>query len=528
MNPSAPAAAAKPRARKPPAPQEPARQIVVVDCGTSSVRAFIAEIRGAQQRILEDIHYPVNLTPTFTEAKLDRGAMDGLLHAFAGIEAVAKSYGARFLRAVATSVLREASNSDVMVEQIRSRLGLELEIIESAEESRLYFAALRQLVAKAKRRLSGNMLLIDVGGGSTSIGLIRGGKLVHSVDEHYGTARLCESFRDFTDSTDFCITIDRYSHGAVSMMLGRLPSTRVNHIIVTGSDVRRLHALLAPEAKGPIEPLDAGKVESWFARMRDLMPMARAKACNSDAQHASLLLPAASFIRHLCAQTGIDVVQVPQLTLRDGLMADLLPGAHGPHSLDSSHLTAEAEHLLRRYGGNSEYARNTAALALQIYDQTAELHHLGDRVRALLEFSALTHDIGSYLNVRNRHKHSMYIIQSADIAGLSSAEKIMVAHIARYHRRSPPQPHHQAFQSMPRRNRVIVAHCAAILRIAYALDVERTQRIRAVRCEVSRGQLLLHVDRRQIALEQWAVARKSEMFGEVFGLKVSVVPRSEE
>jgi exopolyphosphatase/guanosine-5'-triphosphate,3'-diphosphate pyrophosphatase len=254
----------------------------------------------------------------------------------------------------------------------------------------------------------------------------------------------------------------------------------------------------------------------------------RAKACNSDAPHAALLLPAASFIRHLCEQTGLDVCQVPQLTLRDGLLADLMPGAHGPHSLDASHLIAEAVQLLKRYNGNLEYAKNTASLATQIFDQTAELHHLGDRVRALLEFSALVHDIGSFINVRNRHKHSMYIIQAADIAGLSRAERTMVAHIARYHRRSPPQQHHQNFQSMPRRNRVIVAHCAAILRIAYALDVERTQRIRHVRCEVSRGQLLMHLDRRQIALEQWSVAGKTELFGEVFGLKVALVPRSEE
>jgi hypothetical protein len=59
------------------------------------------------------------------------------------------------------------------------------------------------------------------------------------------------------------------------------------------------------------------------------------------------------------------------------------------------------------------------------------------------------------------------------------------------------------------------------------LDVERTQRIRALRCEVSGEQLLIHVDRRQIALERWSVEGKSSMFAEVFGLQVLVVPLEE-
>jgi exopolyphosphatase/guanosine-5'-triphosphate,3'-diphosphate pyrophosphatase len=506
------------------------RHVAVVDCGTSSVRAFIVEILPGcdEHRVLEDLSFPIDLTPAFVAGKLSREAMDGVARACIGIAEAARAYGITTLRAVATSALREAANSDVLVERLRDRQQVELEIIDSAEEARLYCEALRLLLKRSRKKLPGSTLMLDLGGGSTCIGLIHSGKLVHSVDEHYGTVRLHEQFKELRDSTEYAVTIDRFALGAARMMLDRLPKGQINHLVITGGDVRRLYALLRPGIKAVIEPLLAKDVSAWYQRMQPLTPLERGSACACDPHAAALLLPAACLVRHLCNETGAERALVPHLTLRDGLIADLMPGSHGAHWLDADDLLEEARALVKRYGGNLEYAENTASLAAQIFDQTADLHGLGARERTLLEFSALVHDIGAYINVRNRHKHTMYIIQSADLAGFTAREKDMVANIARYHRKSPPEPHHLEFQSLPRSSRVTVSYLAAILRLAYGLDVERTQRIKKVRCVVSGGQLLINVDRRQIALERWSVEGKASMFAEVFGLGVTVVPREDE
>ena len=72
---------------------------------------------------------------------------------------------------------------------------------------------------------------------------------------------------------------------------------------------------------------------------------------------------------------------------------------------------------------------------------------------------------------------------------------------------------------------MVVSQLASILRIAYALDVERSQRIKRLRCEIVPGKLLIRVDRRQIALERNAIEGKKSMFEETFGLRVDVIPR---
>lgn len=506
------------------------RLMAVVDCGSSSVRAFIAEPSskiGDDYRVLEDLSVPVDLTEGFLVGKLSRAAMDGVARAIEGIQQAARSYGITTLRAVATSALREATNSDVLVEHIRNRLGVSLEVIDNAEEARLYVQALGVMLRRLDRDLPGRTLLVDIGGGSTCVTVLEDGKLVFSVDEHFGTLRLHEQFKELRDSIDYNITVDRYSLGAARMMLSRLPEGSIDRLVVTGGDVRRLYALVTGKMPEAIAEISIAAIAAWHHRMQPLTPAARAEACACEVRDAALLMSAASLLLHLGHDLGSENIFVPQLTLRDGLVADQLPGAHGPHHLDDAQLLAEARQLVKRYGGHLDYAENTAELAVQIFDQTSELHGLGARERTLLRFSALVHDIGSYINVRNRHKHTMYIVQAADLAGLTRQEKDMVANIARYHRKSPPEPHHVAFQELARRSRVIVSCLASILRMAYALDVERTQRIRKIHCTVSGNRLLLHVDRRQIALESWSVAGKAGMFEEVFGLTVEVLPREE-
>lgn len=508
------------RVRRPPGP----RAVAVIDCGTSAVRALLVEVGPAGARTLEDIVKPVDLGEGLTGGKLSHAVMAEVIEAIAGIREAMRAYGISQVRAVATSGVRESANGEVLIERVRTATGIELEPIDGAEEARLYYAGLKDLLLREGVAPAPLTLMLEVGGGGTVLGLVRDGRLVRSSDEHYGTVRVWERFASLRDSRDYCVSIERDAQGAARMMLVRYPVDRIGAIYVNGGDVRRLLDLVRPGATTPIAELPAAAVASWLDVMRPLAHAERAARCGQDIRGANLLLPAAALIVHICKVTGGDRVLVPRTTLRDGLVADLLPGALGPHHLDRDHLVAEARTLVERFGGDLAYAENTAGLAVQLFDQTAALHGLGPRERALLEFSALVHDIGSYINVRERHKHTMYILEHSDLAGVTASEKMVLAQIARYHRRSPPRPHHVGFQALGRRDKVVVVQLASMLRIAYALDVERSQRIRKLHCATVEGRLLIQVDRRQIALERVAIEDKKRMFEEAFGLRVDVVP----
>ncbi len=76
---------------------------------------------------------------------------------------------------------------------------------------------------------------------------------------------------------------------------------------------------------------------------------------------------------------------------------------------------------------------------------------------------------------------------------------------------------------MPRERRMIVSKLAAILRIADALDVSRTQQIRDFRCHISKNGLTLFIEGGpDLILERRSLAEKADMFADIYGLDVHV------
>jgi exopolyphosphatase/guanosine-5'-triphosphate,3'-diphosphate pyrophosphatase len=78
----------------------------------------------------------------------------------------ARRYGAREIRAIATSATREASNGDELAEHVLAASGIALEVIDGDEEARLAFVG---TVASLDEPEAGDIGVVDVGGGSTEI-----------------------------------------------------------------------------------------------------------------------------------------------------------------------------------------------------------------------------------------------------------------------------------------------------------------------------------------------------------------------
>jgi exopolyphosphatase/guanosine-5'-triphosphate,3'-diphosphate pyrophosphatase len=73
------------------------------------------------------------------------------------------------------------------------------------------------------------------------------------------------------------------------------------------------------------------------------------------------------------------------------------------------------------------------------------------------------------------------------------------------------------------KNRVAVSKLSALLRLADALDNEHDAKVSAIHIELNKHQMLLRLEGDgDLLLEKWALTRKTDLFKEVFGLKVTV------
>src|SRR6185436_15233769 len=104
------------------------------------------------------------------------------------------------------------------------------------------------------------------------------------------------------------------------------------------------------------------------------------------------------------------------------------------------------------------------------------------------------------------------------LPGLSDRERRLVACIARFHRRSPPEPSHEALEGLTSTEVRIVRKASTLLRIADSLDASHNQPLVRLNATVSGRKVVLAVKTRTpIDLEQWNVSHEVGVFRDVFG-----------
>ncbi|MFW6163933.1 MAG: HD domain-containing protein [Planctomycetota bacterium] len=173
------------------------------------------------------------------------------------------------------------------------------------------------------------------------------------------------------------------------------------------------------------------------------------------------------------------------------------------------------------------HLEHVARLAVLLFDELAPLHGLGDRERELLCCAALLHDVGVSVRYKGHHKHSLRLILDNPLPGFSPDEMLLVANLARYHRKARPKAKHEHFQRLDEADQETVRRLAAILRLADGLDrahEDAVEQVDAVR--QSPVQWVIEVrGRGDLGYAVWAGERKAPLFEETFGAAVRFEPK---
>jgi exopolyphosphatase/guanosine-5'-triphosphate,3'-diphosphate pyrophosphatase len=251
---------------------------------------------------------------------------------------------------------------------------------------------------------------------------------------------------------------------------------------------------------------------------------------NLRPDRADTIVPAAALLLRLAEVFKMGAIVAPGVGLKEGILVELADKHFQVWDTAQEALAVlgACERLGHRYKFDEAHGQLVAKLASKLFDDLAEVHGFGDRDRLLLRAAALLHDIGDFVRYDGHHKHSFYLIQNSDLIGLTPDERAIVANVARYHRKSPPDPSHPNFRDLDKVARSKVRALAAILRIADALDREHLGKVKSVtgRIDKQKGKLLLLVDGDEDReLEEWTVRAKSELLRDVFDLDVAFVDK---
>ncbi len=507
-------------------PKHESKLVAAVDVGSNALRMAIAEVLpNGEFEILERLQRAVRLgQDTFLRGRLGGQSMRAAVSVLQDFRQVLRLYEVGPLRAVATSAVREASNSDTFIDRVFMATAFQLEVIGTSEESRLTVSAVRRAVGDALDVNRGASLIADVGGGSTLLTLLEDGEIVSSHGLRLGSIWLQEMLATSQESPDRSTELLRHHiWNALSTARTSLPLDRVQSFIAVGGDARFAAREVGKPTDVPdlmiVEQADLDRLvrqcQKYTAEelsRRHGLPFAEAETIN----------PALLVYQLLLKKTQAERLIVSHVSMRDGLLLELARAATGQEDEGLvKGMIHSAAALAEKYGVDPAHAGAVADLAIQLFDLLQADHGLSTRHRLLLRVAAMLHEVGALINPRSLHKHSYYIISNSEIFGLNRNETEIVAHTARYHRGGGPKPTHIDYAALPREKRVVINKLAALVRLADALVRGHGDSTRRMRFDREGDELIVHLPAAaDLLLERRALVGRRDLFEDVYGMKV--------
>jgi exopolyphosphatase/guanosine-5'-triphosphate,3'-diphosphate pyrophosphatase len=245
-----------------------------------------------------------------------------------------------------------------------------------------------------------------------------------------------------------------------------------------------------------------------------------------NAARADIIVAGLAAVAEVIARLRAKTLAVSSYGIREGILLDL--ARVEPRSADRGEARERSvRELAERSHFEELHARQVQKLALRLFDSIGERLGCAPEDRQALADAALLHDIGYTINYDKHHKHSYHLISHADLLGMTPAEQVIIANVARYHRGAEPRKSHRNFGPLTQSAQDRVTKLAGILRVADGLDRGHTAAVGDVRVRwLDRALRLIPVPSRpdaSLRLEMWGAAKKSELLSQVAGVPVEIV-----
>jgi exopolyphosphatase/guanosine-5'-triphosphate,3'-diphosphate pyrophosphatase len=486
----------------------------------------VAEISGdGSWKVMDRAGKPVALgRDVFTSGQVSRESLVECLAVLRNYREFLAGWGIadEDVRMIATSALRVARNRDMFVDRVRQETGFRLSIVEGIEENRLMYLAVRfALKNDLPLFWRANSMIIEIGGGSTELMLLRRGLMVAAHSLKLGTILIDQALR-----TGIAKVQERYLSENIrntsEFLSSELDLAHVRTFVAAGSDARIAADQVGAELNEHCRVIFRHNFISFVEGIQnytidDCMQKLKISFAEAEGFVSGVLV-----YKLLLERTSAAQVVVPLVSIREGLLIDLVQGVDSSLQEEFfSQIIASAVNLGRKYHYDEPHNRHVADLCLVLFDALFREHGMNRRERMMLEVAALLHDVGMFVQASRHQLHGQYIVANSEIFGLHRDELDVISNVIRYHRGDPPSSTDIDYIALEREERILVLKMASILRVADALDRGHSQQIRKITVERKTETVVLHTgDSGDLSLELMGLEEKAGLFQDVFGYKV--------
>ena len=290
------------------------KKYAAIDIGSNDVRLLIMNVveqegRETQFNKSELIRVPIRLgQDSFAIGEISHVTIDRMVDAFKAFKLLMKVYNVEKYKACATSAMREALNSKEVVEIIRDKCEIDIDIIDGKQEAAIIASSDLDGFFKPHQ----TYLFVDVGGGSTEFSLFVDGAMIVSKSFKIGTVRILNNMVSdlIWDEIENWIKANTIDYDNVIL-------------IGSGGNINKLFKL---SGKLQDKPLSFFYLNSQYQYLNSLTYDQRISELGLNTDRADVIIPATKIYLNAMKWSRSRQLFVPKIGLADGIVKAMYKG----------------------------------------------------------------------------------------------------------------------------------------------------------------------------------------------------------
>ena len=287
-------------------------KFAAIDIGSNAIRMLVANVvidkdQPTQFHKNSIVRVPIRLgEDSFTVGEISSKNVKRLTRAFKAFKQIMKVHEVSRYRAYATSALREASNTPWVLDKIKEKTGISVEVIDGRKEAKIISTnrGLQNINIRNK-----TFLFVDVGGGSTEFSIIRNGELLASKSFKLGTVRLLND-----------LVPDRVWKEIKKWVVGHTKEYKKIAVLGTGGNINKLVKLTSTKEG---KPLSLVALSSIYHQLQSLTYEERILQFELNPDRADVILPATRIYLRAMGWCGATRIYIPKAGLADGMIQEM-------------------------------------------------------------------------------------------------------------------------------------------------------------------------------------------------------------
>ena len=495
------------------------KRIAVIDIGSDDIRLNISEKQNGGMRNIDTLVRGLSLgEDTFLTGKITYESAENTARILNDFNRVISEYNVSETIAVATTAVRESANMPYLVEQLRIKTGIAINVIDSRREKILINKMIYGLLPES---VKASALVVHLGGGTIGLSVFRGGEITDTLTIYTSALRLSKQFESHgtIDTLYYSDVIKEYLEGYLYEIEKFLEDSPQNFVL-TGSNVDIITQMCGTDSD---KSINGSRFNDFYKRVKNNTPQQISEKYDIALESADVILSAIIILNRLLKYTSANKIFCPHTTIGESIAySRLFPAESSAVDIRFQEFAVNsAKKISRRYQVNTSHADRVSATALMIFDKLKKYHGLGSEERLLLHLGCILQNCGKFINVTQHQLHSYNIINGLNIVGIDDNQRRKLALIALYHNRPP----YNVFD-VPQQDLVIISKLCVILMFANSINKSYTKGFEKTEAVIRGSKFTITVHTyKNIELEKWSFMKCEPFFREVYGLEAELKKR---